>query len=40
MYAKKKWLRMYRFSYRKSEIMKCEKGDKAKALQRETGNNE
>jgi hypothetical protein len=25
MYARKKWLRMHRFSYRKSEIIKCEK---------------
>jgi hypothetical protein len=26
MYTRKKWLRMHKFSYRKSEIIKCEKG--------------
>jgi hypothetical protein len=25
IYARKKWLRMHKFSYRKSEIVKCEK---------------
>jgi hypothetical protein len=25
IYARKKWLRIYKFSYRKSEIIKCEK---------------
>jgi hypothetical protein len=30
MYARKKWLRMHKFSYRKFEIMKCEKGIRRK----------
>jgi hypothetical protein len=33
IYARKKWLRMHKFSYRKSEIIKCEKG-----IRREPGN--
>jgi hypothetical protein len=39
IYVRKEWLRIYRFSYKKSEIVKCEKGDKARARQRKAGNN-
>jgi hypothetical protein len=33
IYTRKKWLRMHRFLYRKSEIVKCEK-----EIRREPGN--